>query len=446
MPSQSDVRPLRRRHSIGTLDPARLVPSDCLNLAGVCRPTISTANESFILPYHAKPNRKFLAFPAGSRGFLYLSNADEPQSSRQIRFRVTDSDSPEGFESGYDLLLPSQRPWSAALGALGKQQLAAVRELLLKDGWVSDMLPHARPKALKQSIQTLDPSRLRPADYLNLAGTGRHMISTPNSNFKLQYMQNYSDSVPFPDPASGFLYLHAPVDEPKVMWQIRFRVTDHASPTSFEFGSDLLYPNQTPWFISMGAMKAHKKQFFQLRQLLIRDGLDMDCLAEGSIWPKGPNARRFIHSLGQSFLVDFQHYRLNLVFVGFGADSSFECPIPSPFLTNARPNERGWPAHFPYRGSAWCCFEAHSSPDSTQPDTLALRIKKMITPVTTIRPELVQWIPMPQEGELVMRYTRAQKGMSKGAAGTLDPQPWTLDARMTAHPMIQAILRGKTVH
>lgn len=97
-------------------------------------------------------------------------------------------------------------------------------------------------------------------------------------------------------------------------------------------------------------------------------------------------------------------------------------------------------------GSAWCCFEAHPSPDGTQSDTMAIRIKKMIIPVTTIKPEIALQIPMPREGELVMQYARAQKGMRKGAARTLDSQPWTLDARTMAHPVVQEILCGKRVH
>lgn len=104
-----------------------------------------------------------------------------------MRFRVTSSDSSEGFNAGTDILLPNQGPWIMALKTLGEKQFAAVWEVLLRDGSLSDALvsldvnpicpsinryiqPPARLEALKQSIQTLDSARLCPADYLNLAG------------------------------------------------------------------------------------------------------------------------------------------------------------------------------------------------------------------------------------------------------------------------------------
>ncbi|KZP04136.1 hypothetical protein FIBSPDRAFT_1054883 [Athelia psychrophila] len=388
-----------------------------------------------------------MAFPAGSRGFLYLSQVDELQPSWQIRFRVTDSNSPEAFESGTDLLLPDQRPWSVALRALGEVQLAALQKVLARDGLVGDALLSVRPRL--QSIQTLDPSRLRPSDYVNFAGAGRPKIkiSSQDSFVKFVYHQSVRSQrrhIPFPESANGFLYLHAPKEEPKILWQIRFRVTDNASPASFESGSDLLNPNQIPWFISLQAMKA-RNSFPALRELLIRDGLDFDSLAEGNATARGPISTPSIYSLGQLFRVDFAVRNLDLRFVGFGADSQLECQVRSPLSAKSRPH-RGdnWVQINPYAGSALCCFEAHSSPTCTQPNKLALRIVKMTTPVTTVKPEIAHLIPMPQEG-LVMRYTKRPEGLDGILERTLDPRPWTLDTRTTAHPMVQAILHGKTV-
>lgn len=96
-----------------------------------------------------------------------------------------------------------------------------------------------------------------------------------------------------------------------------------------------------------------------------------------------------------------------------------------------------------YSGSALCRFEAHSSPDSTDADSLALCVMKIFTPVSTIKPAFTSRIPVPQGGELMTRYTRAQKGM--GAARTLYPRPWTLNARATEYPVAQAFLHGSTV-
>ncbi|KZP27519.1 hypothetical protein FIBSPDRAFT_999385 [Athelia psychrophila] len=229
------------------------------------------------------------------------------------------------------------------------------------------------------------------------------------------------------------------------MWKIRFRITDNDSPESFKSGSDLLYPNQTPWFISLAALKPDRKAYLALRELLARDGLDIEYLAGKCIAGLGPISRSIINSLGQLFHVDFERQAFRLVFVGLGEGSAFQRTISSPFCTQTRPKRADDTiCQAPYAGSALCCFEAYSSPSSTQPNTLALRIMKMVTPVSTIKPELAYRIPLPQEGDLVMRYTRIQKGTGIGVAKTLDPRPWTLNARTTGHPVVQAILRGET--
>ncbi|KZP27645.1 hypothetical protein FIBSPDRAFT_853510 [Athelia psychrophila] len=66
--------------------------------------------------------------------------------------------------------------------------------------------PPARPRALKQIIQTLDPSRLRPSDYLNPAGAGQPMISIQNTCFMPSYTSQPGRN-PLYHSARGFLYL-----------------------------------------------------------------------------------------------------------------------------------------------------------------------------------------------------------------------------------------------
>ena len=70
------------------------------------------------------------------------------------------------------------------------------------------------------------------------------------------------------------------------------------------------------------------------------------------------------------------------------------------------------------------------------PDHMAIRILKMTEPVTVVEPELAHKVPWPEEGQLVMKYTERVSYSKIG-----DPRPWTLDARVAAHPVIQAILR-----
>ncbi|KZP27440.1 hypothetical protein FIBSPDRAFT_1040263 [Athelia psychrophila] len=236
----------------------------------------------------------------------------------------------------------------------------------------------------------------------------------------LRYTHVNKCRVPFPDDARGFIYLHSPAAEPMVMWEIRFRVTDNNFPSSFKSGSDLLYPNLTPWAISLGSLQAHNPEYLPLRDLLIREGLDVDALLD---------------KIGR-FRVDFQSASIIAVFVSSGGEQ-LQYAIQGVF--NVTHHLR----LSPYSGSAWCRFEAHSSPGSTQPDQLAICILEMITPVTVSNPKFVGRIPMPQEGKLVMKYTKCgpKNGKPGGQPLTLDPRPWTLNAQTTAHPVIQAILR-----
>ncbi|KZP33917.1 hypothetical protein FIBSPDRAFT_943017 [Athelia psychrophila] len=325
---------------------------------------------------------------------------------------------------------------------IGMQKYAALWELLLRDGLVDDALLHLRPSKLKQHIQTLDPSQLQPSDYLNLAGSPKLMISTQKSPFHVTYTRVGMCTVPFPDDARGFLYLHSPAAEPKAMWEIRFRITDSNCPSSFKSGSDLAYPNETTWAISLGSLHLHNPEYLSLRDLLIRGGLDVDALLGkmGVTKIKRHTSMPLInYSLNQRFRIDFQRTLVRPTFISFSGEEQLECPIPLLFTVGRQPGLS------PYTGSAWCRFEAHSSPGSTQPDQLAIRILEIITPVTVSKPDVAHRVPMPQEGKLVMKYAKRgpNDGTTRGASPlTLDPRPWTLNARMTAHPVIQAILRG----
>lgn len=124
---------------IQTLNPSRLRPSDYVHLAGTTS-TVWNQDSTFQLAYKHLDS-KHLPFPPGSSGFLYLSScADKPQSAWQIRFRVTENDTPQSFKLGADLLLPDQRPWSVLLRHLGSKKHSALWELLVQDGLINDAL------------------------------------------------------------------------------------------------------------------------------------------------------------------------------------------------------------------------------------------------------------------------------------------------------------------
>ncbi|KZP17726.1 hypothetical protein FIBSPDRAFT_21735 [Athelia psychrophila] len=335
----SRTRALAPRRVIKTLDPSRLHPSDYVHLAGI-QTKLSALDSTFELGYRQLREQN-IPFPPGSLGFLYLSSCpDEPESTWQIRFRLADSDSLQSFRSGADLLLPDHKPWSIPLRYLGSKKYATLWELLVREGSVCSALFKPKPYYAGQTIKTLDPSLLQASDHLNIAGFTKSQISTPGSSFEITYYSQNGNRVRFPDDARGFLYLHSPAEEPKAKWEIRFCITnsDNNCPSSFKSGLDLLFPNQTPWAISLSSTKARSHP---LRELLIREGLDIDALAHiPSVKTVMSTSRPLIYSLGQRFCLNFKNTTFQPIFISFGGEEKLDCYIeflsrhrgPSPYI------------------------------------------------------------------------------------------------------------------
>lgn len=186
---------------------------------------------------------------------------------------------------------------------------------------------------LKQCIQKLDPSKLQPSDHLNLSGSPRLPIYIQESAFAMTYTAIKNHAAPFPDDARGFLYFHSPAAE------IRFRITDSNCPSSFESGSDLVYPypNAAVWAISLGSLNAHYRGYQALRDLLVRGGLDAHAVLEkmeGTKTKKSNSMPLIDPSLAQRFCVDFQSTNFSPVFFSLGEQLS--CDIVGLFHYNKR--------------------------------------------------------------------------------------------------------------
>ncbi|KAF9063898.1 hypothetical protein BDP27DRAFT_1426450 [Rhodocollybia butyracea] len=142
-------RTFARSHNISTLDPARLVPTDFIDLKqqfhfavryrNIC--VISGAYKRIIVK--EKNYGHVLTFPAGSHGYFYLHHppADAHPCAATLRFRICDKLLPpqEGFSSGKDLLLPKGAPWEMNLLHLFTSAFVTnFREALLLDNMVSE--------------------------------------------------------------------------------------------------------------------------------------------------------------------------------------------------------------------------------------------------------------------------------------------------------------------
>ncbi|KAF7975775.1 hypothetical protein HWV62_8585 [Athelia sp. TMB] len=296
----------------------------------------------------------------------------------------------------------------------------------------------------KRNIQTLIPLRLRSSDYMDLGELTRAEAQIHGFKTFIKYTWSRNGhlprSLPFPENARGFLYLHAPLDELIATWQIRFRITDSDSPGSFNSGVDLLWPDGTPWFIDVGTPKDPRWALPAIQERLQYTDVDQ------------PAPDPLIQSLGQPFRVDFQQKQLKLRFVGPDGRAQY-FPQRSPFRVQ---RTTGYPFYNPYTGSAMVCFERYSARTSVlrTGETLVLRILKILTPVVTLMPahtrelsmrELARQLPIPEEGALVMvQNGESDLGTRKVRYHILEPVPWSVSERTVEHPVVQAILDGQT--
>lgn len=107
----------------------------------------------------------------------------------------------------------------------------------------------------KRYIETLDPARLKPSDFMDLSGTVRPCVTPILDHERLHHRELIYNSVslstrytylPFPEGTKGFLYHHE-ISETKMSHLIRFRLVPDGDPGKFAEGTDLQCPDGSPW-------------------------------------------------------------------------------------------------------------------------------------------------------------------------------------------------------
>ncbi|KAL6298077.1 hypothetical protein BKA93DRAFT_812686 [Sparassis latifolia] len=174
--SQSATNPPRPKNCkfvIGTLDPRRVRPQDCMDLSSRNVPTIYAAlsevqgHGSIRYQLH---RGSIISFPPNTRGFLYYySPSPETPLAGEVRFRLTQDSSLTDFASGTDLLLGNGVHWRIPLLLIASAlRYAPMRALLLRDGLVTPDLVdrcirlYAKDRLLQRSqiLHSLDDTIL----------------------------------------------------------------------------------------------------------------------------------------------------------------------------------------------------------------------------------------------------------------------------------------------
>jgi len=213
-------------------------------------------------------------------------------------------------------------------------------------------------------IQTLDPSKLRPSDFVDMSGN-RHTttVYTPDSNFIVPaYYPATKESKyrPFPRHTCGFFYYHSPSNLPPTAGELRFRITHTSDPTSFADGQDLQRRSSTPWGISLIRI-ASLDSLMGLRELLVSEQLVAQTLMEKcysmissgdskSLMGSATSGRgTYLHSLDQSFIIWFGEPHTRLFAVGKGKILNIPMDRWDHFVDSRIPESEGR-ARRPYQG------------------------------------------------------------------------------------------------
>ncbi|KAI0044823.1 hypothetical protein FA95DRAFT_1680916 [Auriscalpium vulgare] len=262
-------------------------------------------------------------------------------------------------------------------------------------------------------IQTLDPSKLIPSDFVDLSGRNRVTYNArlaDNSRIRtanaLYYEYALGDNATFPTDTRGFLYFHAPSRE------VRFRLLASNDPRHFAKGTDLALPSGEAWCLKT-AVLATRARAAGFRALLVQDGVRMDALASSShgaqlsLFQRRKHIRR-VTRLGETFPVRFN---LKCMHLAVGTPVTL-VPWQSPFKWSVQPEDSG---------QAQIALERSPLPEHRGRRVLVLRVHQ-ISGNPQLRPEMKAFphhhLYMPREGSLVYR---------KMKGNGLRPEPWAYD-------------------
>ncbi|KAF7361453.1 hypothetical protein MSAN_01178400 [Mycena sanguinolenta] len=203
-----------------------------------------------------------------------------------------------------------------------------------------------------------------------------------------------------------FFYYHIPRDLPPMAGGLRFRITAHENPASFEDGHDLLHDG-LPWQISLHAITTAVGPRAVLREQLLHERLimqaDLDHCRAMMQKKQRLDPNYMLYRLAQPFVIHF-HRKLHAWVVG---ETEVKPWAHDMFAEHRVQYTREHRSHsiWPYTGSALAQFELSTLPEHAGSDTVVMRIVKILARPTCVVPGYDGSIPTPVEGELVHHTT-----------------------------------------
>ncbi|RPD74929.1 hypothetical protein L226DRAFT_68973 [Lentinus tigrinus ALCF2SS1-7] len=142
---------------------------------------------------------------------------------------------------------------------------------LLDDSESKCLLPSPLVERLSR-VTSLNPASLSASDYIKLQKRNltSAIISSPRPFASKKHYSDFSGA-PFPSGTRGFFYAATHPTLP-LATELRFRITDRASPKSFMLGRDMLNEDGFPWHIPLLALLSND-EFAPIVNRLEQDGL-----------------------------------------------------------------------------------------------------------------------------------------------------------------------------
>jgi hypothetical protein len=160
----------------------------------------------------------------------------------------------------------------------------------------------------------LDPSRLRPSDFVDMSGLKRKRVHTGRDVCRISYSW-YQSFIPFPAGTAGFLYYHNPLrDVLPMSGEVRFCITPSDDPSTFASGTDLLNPRSLPWSVPLILSKHNWYKPMMdclLDNNLVTTEIIRECMAHGY----GARQSSIIRSLGQPFSVKMDSPLVTIIII-----------------------------------------------------------------------------------------------------------------------------------
>ncbi|KAJ6567008.1 hypothetical protein B0H19DRAFT_716760 [Mycena capillaripes] len=261
-------------------------------------------------------------------------------------------------------------------------------------------------------ISTLDPTRLRTSDYVDISSRLRHLMKVESASRQgtpvrpyFQYYKHKGVASAFPPRTVGYFYYHQPEDLPSTAGAIRFRIAS-VNPATFSRGHDLLRPDGVPWEVPLPTISKTRPV---LQQLLLRDGLvtESQLRQSAALFPsQRSRAQTLLHHFDQPFSVEFDSANYIQVVCG-----GHKYPVDIRVFHEQRNGASC--AVYPYSGRALVRFEISTLPQHANSRAAVLRVVKMIEPPKLRIHPYDGHLPCPVEGQLVCR------GRPRGAV------PWS---------------------